>query len=171
MQHPATCLRRPTAGPSTPSRKLRLIPRAVIQTLARSLGSEDRLRDHAVDALGAVDRLGDVVIDRNARDHVCLLAAKLRKPPGDEGDCLADGDFHGLFEVGVEAHHDPVRGGLCAGPGDLHVFAHDQLEPSTQARLNCATIDLALTLDSVAVTDREERARGMDRHVEGRPGR
>jgi hypothetical protein len=45
-----------------------------IVLLSRLLRSENRLRDHAVDALGAVDHLGDMIIDRNARNHVGLLA-------------------------------------------------------------------------------------------------
>src|SRR5436309_2594989 len=40
-----------------------------------SLRGEDRFRDHAVDPLGAVDHLGDVIIDGYARDHVGLLAS------------------------------------------------------------------------------------------------
>ena len=39
-----------------------------------SLRGENRLRYHAVDPLGAVDHLGDVIIHGHARDHVGLLA-------------------------------------------------------------------------------------------------
>src|SRR5215471_12825846 len=51
-----------------------------------SLSGENRLRDHAVDALGAVDHLGDVIVHRDARDHVGLLARELREALGDEKD-------------------------------------------------------------------------------------
>src|SRR6516162_1707759 len=93
-----------------------------------SLRSENRLRDHAVDALGAVDHLGDMIIDRDARNHVGLLARKLGETLGDEKDGLAYRHLHRLLEVRVEAHYDPVGGRFAARPRDLHVFAHDELE-------------------------------------------
>jgi hypothetical protein len=58
---------------------------------------EDRLRDHAVNALGAVDHLGDVIVDRDARNHVGLLARELGKTFGNEKDGFAHGDLHRFF--------------------------------------------------------------------------
>src|SRR5579864_7349943 len=81
-----------------------------------SLPGEDRLRDHAVDALGAVHYLGNVIIDRDARDHVGLLARKLREALGEEQYGLAHRHLHRVFEVWTEPHHDPVRRSLCPRP-------------------------------------------------------
>src|SRR5437763_16704412 len=57
------------------------------------LRDEDRLRNHPMDALGAVHHLGHVIIDRDARDHVGLLAREVRKALGNEIDRLAHRDF------------------------------------------------------------------------------
>src|SRR5229473_4497169 len=80
----------------------------VATILQPSLPDENRLRDHAVDALGAVDHLGDVIIHGDARDHVGLLARQLGEALGDEADRLAHRNPHGLLKVRVEAHDDPM---------------------------------------------------------------
>src|SRR5215813_7365927 len=84
-----------------------------------SLPHKDGFRDHAMDALGAVDHLGDMIVDRDTRDHVSLLARKLGKALSDEKDGLSHRDPHGFLKVRVEAHHDPMGRGFCARPGEL----------------------------------------------------
>src|SRR5260370_28961184 len=100
--------------------------------LQPSLSDENRLRDHAVDALGAVDHLGDVIVHRNARDHVGLLARELREALSDEKDGLPHRHLHRFLKVRVEAHGDPMGRGLGARPGELQVLAHDELEFAAQ---------------------------------------
>jgi hypothetical protein len=68
-----------------------------MQPSSRLLRSENGLRDHPVDALGAVDHLGDMIIDRDARDHVGLLTRKLGEALGDEKDGLAHRHLHRLL--------------------------------------------------------------------------
>jgi hypothetical protein len=64
----------PESGQNGPtSWDVRFMPK--IYACSLSLRGEDRFRDHAVNPLGAVDHLGDVIIDGYARDHVGLLAS------------------------------------------------------------------------------------------------
>ncbi len=64
----------PESGQNGPtSWDVRFVPK--IYACSLSLRGEDRFRDHAVNPLGAVDHLGDVIIDGYARDHVGLLAS------------------------------------------------------------------------------------------------
>jgi hypothetical protein len=65
--------------------------------LSRLLRSENCLRDHAVDAFGAVDYLGDMIIDRDARNHVGFLTGKLGEALGDEKYALAHRHLHRLL--------------------------------------------------------------------------
>src|ERR1700704_4399697 len=132
------------------------------------LRREDRLRDHAVDALGAVHHLGYMVIYGDARDHVGFLPRELRKTLSDEADSLPYRHFHCLFEVRIEPHHDPVGRGLGTWPGDFHILADDELEPATQPGLDGSQIDLAMALRSMSVADREQRAGRVDRQIERR---
>src|SRR5262249_49648089 len=128
------------------------------------LRRENRFRDHAVDALGAVHDLGHVIVDGHARDHVSLLAAEVREALGDEIDGLAHRDLHRLFQVLMQSHHHPMRGGLGTRPSQLHVFADDELKLAAQPGFDRGQIDLAMTLRGVRIASRKQRARRMHRH-------
>src|SRR6266446_7950511 len=75
-------------------------------------------------------------------------------------------NLHRLFEVRMEPHDEPVGRSLGARPCDFHVLAQDELEPAAQASLDGGNVDLALPLRTVAIADREQRTRGVDRHIE-----
>ncbi len=66
----------------------------------------------------------------------------------------------------MEPHDEPVGRSLGARPCDFHVLAQDELEPAAQASLDGGNVDLALPLRTVAIADREQRTRGVDRHIE-----
>src|SRR5262252_151839 len=110
------------------------------------LPDEDRLRDHAVDALGAVDDLRHVVINRDARDHIGLLARQPGEALGEKKDGLAHSDLHCLFEIWIEPHYHPVSRRFGARPSQFHVLAQDELELAAIACLDRREVDLALTL-------------------------
>src|SRR5262249_9122442 len=118
-------------------------------SLEKLLHHKDCLRDHAVDALGAVHDLSDMVVDSDARDHVGLLARQFWEALDDEEDGLAPSHLQCLLQARIETHDDPVRGGLGARPGDFHVFADDELKFALQAGLNGGQIDLAMALGGV----------------------
>src|SRR5215831_9664214 len=92
------------------------------------LPCEDRFRNHPVNALSAIDDLRHMIVGGHARDHVGLLTREVRESLGDEIDRFAHRDLHRLVQIGIESHHDPVRGGLCARPEESQILAHYELE-------------------------------------------
>ena len=62
--------------------------------LSRLLRSEDRFRNHSMNAFGAVHGLCDMIVDGHARNHVGLLACEMRKSLRNEIDSFAHGDLH-----------------------------------------------------------------------------
>ena len=138
----------------------------LMRPFAAGCAFEDRLRDHGMHALGDVDDLRNVVVDRNTRDHIGLLARQLWEAPGDECDGLAHRDLYRLVEIFVQPHRDQLRRRFGARPGELHVLVQDELERPAQIRFDGSNIDIAISLRRVAVTGREQRARRMHRHIE-----
>ena len=104
-----------------------------------------------MDAVRAVHDLSHVVVNRDARDHVGLLAGKFGKSLGYEKDGLSHRHLHRFLEIRMQAHHDPMSGRFRARPGELQVLAHDELEFSTQPGLDRSEIDLTLALGRMGI--------------------
>ena len=81
-----------------------------------------------------------------------------------------DGELGGFVEIFVQAHGDEVRGRFGAGPAQVHVFAHDELERADQGSLHSGDVDFAVALAGVAVADLEERAGGVHGNVQRSAG-
>src|SRR5258706_11557118 len=71
------------------------------------------------------------VVNRDARDHIGLLARQPGETLGEKKDGLAHSDLHCLFEIRIEPHHHPVGRCFGARPSEFHVFAHDERELTT----------------------------------------
>src|SRR3979411_3051408 len=79
-----------------------------------TLIEEDVLRDHAVDALDAVDDLRHLESDGDAGEGIGVLAREALLA-GEEVDRLADRHLHRFLEILVQAERDPVGRRLRAG--------------------------------------------------------
>ncbi len=60
--------------------------------------------------------------------------------------------------------------GLRSWPGELHAFAHRQLQAAAQRRLNARLIDFAVALRGMAVTNLEQCAADVNGNKQGRAG-
>src|SRR5438105_14791641 len=91
---------------------------------------EDILRDHAVDALADVHDLRHAAIADHGDDAVGFIAVhRHHLLAGEEVDRLAHRVHHGLVEILVESHGDPVRLRLDERPLALaHVLAYHRLQ-------------------------------------------
>ena len=91
------------------------------------------LRDHAVDALGAVDGLGHAQVRGQAAERVGVLA---RQVPlfAEQHDHVAQRPDHALIEVGVHRHRHVVRRRLGAGIVEPQILAQRQPETSLAVR-------------------------------------
>src|SRR5712692_10587756 len=131
------------------------------------LGGEDAFRDHAVHTLANVHHLGHDAVRRHRGDRVRFVAIQgdhllLRQ----EVDHLARGDDHGLVEVLVVPHQDPMSLGLEPGPFQLHVLADDELHDDLPVRaLERRQVQLG-TLPAMRITDPNEAALEKDGHEE-----
>ena len=92
----------------------------------------------------AVDDLGDMVVDGDARDHVGLLTREMRKLLCDEIDRFPHRDLHCVFEVGIESHDDPMGWGLRPRPDQL--LAQRELEFASQSGLDGGQIHFTVPL-------------------------
>src|SRR5258708_8493103 len=63
-----------------------------------------------------------------------------------------------------------MRGRFSTRPQKSHILAHDKLKFSPQPRFDRSYVDLAVPLGRVGISDREQGARDMDRHVQRSAG-
>jgi hypothetical protein len=74
-------------------------------------GGPVSLADHAVHALDRVDNLAHLEVTRSREVRQRDIAG-YAEPRVESRDRVADGDAHGLFEVGVHSRVNPVGGGF-----------------------------------------------------------
>ena len=121
-----------------------------------------------MDALVAVDELGDVDVAGDRDEGVGLLARHARMVShllGEERNHVAHGNHGSAGEVLIEAHGDVVCRCLSARP-EQRAFSgtllmNEELEGAGQLRLHGGDVDLAVALAGVAVAGFEERSFGV----------
>jgi hypothetical protein len=144
---------------------------------SRSFG-EEGFGAHDVDSALGVDELGDVDVAGGGDEGVSFVAGETGVVGdlfGEEGDHVANGHLGGGFEVFVEAHGDVLGRGFAAGPEEAvgvgeASLVDDELEGAGELGFEGSDVDFAVALASMAVTDFEVGALGVDGDVEGGAG-
>src|SRR3954468_9117250 len=157
----------PRSAPTASRRCCATTPATGSAFASGRLRSEDRLGDHAVDALADVHHLADPAVGGHRRQRVGLLA---REPLllHQEVHRLRDGVGERLHQILVEAHQDVVGLGLDAGPAQLHVLVDDGLQPDLLVRaLQGGEVHLAVALRAVRVARPDQPALEEHRDVDG----
>ena len=106
-----------------------------------------------MNAFVAIDQLGDALIAGQAAEHVGVLGRKAGQF-ADRRDHLAQCLLRGVVEIRVLAHGDEMRIGLAKRKTQAVSF----VQRAGQRLLDGSKIDLAVTLHSVAIAGREQRA-------------
>src|SRR6266567_4156752 len=123
------------------------------------------LRDHAMDALGAVDGLGHAQIRGQAAKRIGILARQVSFL-AEQYDHVAERPHHTLVEVGIHRHRHVVRRRLGTGIVEPQILAQRQAETSLQRGLDRGDADFAVALDAMTVAAGEQRARHEHRQIE-----
>ena len=121
------------------------------------------------DDLREVDRLGDAVVDGDARERVGASVrevVRLNQKVDRGGDRLAKG----AVEIEIDPHQDVVRRILGPGSVDRPVLVQDETEVAGERLLDGGAAHLAVTLHGVRIADVEAGAGVEDRQVERRAG-
>ena len=120
-------------------------------------------------ALADVDDLRNAAIADDRGEGVGFLAAHrhdglFREPI----DRLIDRYFHGLIQVFVKAHEDPIGFRFRPGPFCLHVLAHDGLDFDFLVRtFQRGQVDLAVALPAVRIAGPDQASFLKHRKVHG----
>src|SRR6185312_17367664 len=114
-------------------------------------------RYSGVDALLAVDDLGDGEIRRDAHQRVSIVARYVLDV-GQEGEHLKRGGAHGNVEIFVEPVNDPLRRRFQQRRSEAEILTHRDLKENVQRRLDRGSADLAVALRYVRVANGEESA-------------
>ena len=128
-------------------------------------GGEEIFGAHDMDTALGINELCDIDVTGNRDKGVGVIAGEVgvvRILLGEEGDHVADGHLGGDFEVFVEAHGDVLGGGFGAGPEEMLVLMHDELEGTGELGFEGGDVDFAIALAGVTVADFKESALCVD---------
>src|SRR5579864_2028972 len=106
-------------------------PRPRMTTRLMRLLYKDRFWHHYVNALVAVDQLGNVHVAGDAGQHVSIVAGQVLGAD-EEIDHLAHGNARGLMQLRMKAHADVMRGRFRARIFLSRTFVHDELKRTDQ---------------------------------------
>src|SRR5215471_21479229 len=127
--------------------------------------SEDRLRQHGVNAFRVVNELCDTQVNGERAEGIGLVARHALF--GDHKvDHLARGHAGCLVQVRMQAHRDEVGRRLSARPADWFALANGYLNRAAQRRFQGGDGDFTVTLESMAVAHRNQGAGNMDGKVQ-----
>ena len=118
-----------------------------------------------MDANIAVHKLSYVDINRNAGQHIGLIAVKVLLLDK-KVDHVAHRESRGLFEIRAEAHADVAGRCLRSRPEQMLILMNDELEGAGEKGLHRSDIDFAVSLPGVAVADFQQGALYVHRDEE-----